>query len=75
MRQSAIADLVLTSDEKKLGCMLVDFGAETTTVSMYKNGTLRYFETLPLGSRNITRDIMSLNHTEENAEQAQEGAR
>ena len=69
VRQSAIADLVLTSDEKKLGCMLVDFGPETTTVSMYKNGTLRYFETLPLGSRNITRDIMSLNHTEENAEQ------
>ncbi len=69
VRQTAIADLVLTADEKKLGCMLVDFGAETTGVSIYKNGSLQYFVTLPLGSRNITRDIMSLNYTEERAEE------
>ncbi len=69
VRQIAIADLVLTADEKKLGCMLVDFGAETTGVSIYKNGSLQYFVTLPLGSRNITRDIMSLNYTEERAEE------
>ena len=49
--------------------MLVDFGAETTGVSIYKNGSLQYFVTLPLGSRNITRDIMSLNYTEERAEE------
>ncbi len=69
VRQTAIADLVLTPDEKTLGCMLVDFGAETTGVSIYKNGALQYFVTLPLGSRNITRDIMSLNYTEERAEE------
>lgn len=69
VRQTAIADLVLSSDEKKLGCMLVDFGAETTGVSIYKNGSLQYFVTLPLGSRNITRDIMSLNYTEDRAEE------
>jgi len=69
VRQTAIADLVLTADEKKLGCMLVDFGAETTSVSIYKNGSLQYFVTLPIGSRNITRDIMSLNYTEERAEE------
>ena len=34
VRQTALAALVLSSDEKKLGCMLVDFGAETTTVSI-----------------------------------------
>ncbi len=69
VRQLAQADLVLSSDEKRLGCMLVDFGAETTTVSIYKNGALQYLATLPLGSRNITRDITSLNHLEERAEQ------
>lgn len=69
VRQVAEADLVLSPDEKALGCMLVDFGAETTTVSVYKNGTLHYLATLPLGSRNITRDIMSLHHTEERAEE------
>ena len=69
VRQITIADLVLTPDEKKLGCMLVDLGAETTGISIYKNGTLQYFVTLPIGSRNITRDIMSLNYTEERAEE------
>ncbi len=69
IRQNAIADLVLSNDEKELGCMLVDFGAETTTVSIYKHGSLAYLATLPLGSRNITRDIMSNNYIEERAEE------
>lgn len=67
-RQLALADLVLTDEEKRLGCMLVDFGAETVTVSVYKGGVLLYLATLPLGSRNITRDITTLHHLEEKAE-------
>lgn len=70
VRPTAIADLVLTKDEKRLGCMLVDLGAEVTTVSIYKGGSLRYLATLPLGSRNITRDIATgLNKVEERAEE------
>lgn len=65
----ATAQVVLTSEEKRLGCMLVDMGAETTTVSIYKDGYLRYYATLPLGGRNITRDITSLNVLEERAEE------
>lgn len=61
--------LLLTSDEKRLGCMLVDFGAETTTVTIYKNGSLRYFATLPMGGRNITRDITTLGVLEDRAEE------
>lgn len=68
VRQLAEAALVLTPEEQRLGCMLVDFGAETTTVAIYKDGYLGYLATLPMGSRNITRDIMSLNHLEEKAE-------
>lgn len=64
----ATGHLILTPDEKRLGCMLVDMGAETTTVTIYKKGCLRYFATLPFGGRNITRDITSLNVLEENAE-------
>ncbi|MDE6256009.1 MAG: rod shape-determining protein, partial [Muribaculaceae bacterium] len=60
--------LILRSDEKNLGCMLVDMGAETTTVTIYKGGHLRYFATLPLGGRNITRDITSLHILEDKAE-------
>lgn len=64
----AQANMVLTPDEKQLGCMFVDFGCETTTVIIYKKGVLRYMVTLPMGSRNITRDLVSLNNLEEHAE-------
>lgn len=69
VRPVAIADIVLTDNEKRLGCMLVDLGAETTTVSIYKNAALQYLVTLPLGSRNITRDITATNCIEEKAEE------
>lgn len=68
VRQLAIAQCVLSSDERRLGCMLVDFGAETTTVSIHKAGAIQYLATLPLGSRNITRDLITLNYLEEKAE-------
>lgn len=69
VRQLALANMVLTSEEKSLGCMLVDFGAETTTVSIYKQSRLQYMSTIPLGSRNITRDITKLHYMEERAEE------
>lgn len=69
VRPVAIADIVLTDNEKRLGCMFVDFGAETTTVSIYKDAALQYLVTLPLGSRNITRDITTINCIEEKAEE------
>lgn len=65
----ACGHLLLSNDEKRLGCMLADLGAETTTVSIYKDGHLRFFATIPLGGRNITRDLTNLNLLEENAEQ------
>lgn len=64
----AVADAVLTADERSLGCMLIDMGAETTTVSIYRNDTLVYLITIPLGGRNLTRDITALGIREENAE-------
>ncbi len=69
VRQTTLADMVLTPDEKSLGCMLVDFGAETVGVAIYKNYALQYMVTLPIGSRCITRDIMCLKYTEEKAEE------
>ncbi|MBQ5750340.1 MAG: rod shape-determining protein, partial [Bacteroidaceae bacterium] len=64
----ATADVVLSKEERMLGCVLVDFGAETTTISVYKNDTLVLLETLPMGGRNITRDIMTLNLISSEAE-------
>lgn len=65
----AVGQIILSAEEKRLGCMLVDMGAETTTVTIYRNGHLHYFATLPLGGRNISRDLTSLNILEERAEE------
>lgn len=64
----ALADAVLTESEMRSGCALVDLGADTTTISVYKNNILRYLSVLPLGGNNITRDITSLQMEEEDAE-------
>lgn len=67
----ALADMVLGEEEKQRGCMLVDLGAQTTTLSVYKDRALQYIAVLPIGSHNITRDIaMGMNMTMEKAEKA-----
>lgn len=63
------ANAVLTNNEKRSGCALVDFGAETTTVSIFKNNILRHLAVIPLGGNNITKDICSMQIEEEDAEQ------
>lgn len=68
VRHTAQADIVLHSEDKMKGCMLVDFGADTTTVSIYKNGAMIYLVTIPIGSHHITRDITKLNYLESRAE-------
>lgn len=55
----ALADALLTGNEKRSGCALVDFGAGTTTVQIYKDNILRHLVVLPLGGNSITGDIMS----------------
>lgn len=64
----ALADSILTDAEKRGGCVLVDLGADTTTVSVYHRNILRKLTVIPLGSRNITKDIASLQMEEEDAE-------
>ena len=64
------ADSILTDDDRQQGCVLVDYGADTTTVSVYKNGMLRYLRVIPLGSALITRDLAAILKIEpEQAEQ------
>lgn len=56
----ALADAVLTEAEKRTGCVLVDLGADTTTVLVYYKSILRHLAVIPLGGENITKDITSL---------------
>ena len=64
----ALADNVLTEAEKRSGCALIDFGAETTTISVYSKNILRHLAVIPLGSNNITKDIATLQIEEKDAE-------
>ncbi len=54
-----LADALLSASEKRSGCSLVDIGADTTTVSVYTQNTLRHLAVIPLGSANVTADIAS----------------
>lgn len=64
----ALADAVLTEAERLSGCMLVDMGAETTTVQIYYRNILRYIAVIPLGGSNVTKDIASIQTDESTAE-------
>lgn len=64
----ALADHVLTEVERRSGCVLVDLGADTTTVAVYTRNVLRHLVVIPLGSNNITKDIMSLDIDRDKAE-------
>lgn len=64
----ALADAVLSEAERLSGCMLVDLGAETTTVQIYYRNILRHIAVIPLGGYNVTKDITSLQTDEDNAE-------
>lgn len=65
----ALADAVLTETEKRTGCVLVDLGADTTTVLVYYKNILRHLAVIPLGGENITKDITSLLMEDGQAEQ------
>lgn len=65
----AVGNFLLTDTEKDLGCALIDFGAGTTTLSVYKGGSLRHLVVFPFGGNSITKDICSLNIIESEAEQ------
>jgi cell division protein FtsA len=64
----ASAEAVLTPEEKSKGVVCVDFGAETTSVCIYKGDLIRYVSVLPFGGRNLTLDLLQLNMDEEDAE-------
>lgn len=53
----ATATAVLNEDEKELGVALIDVGAETTDISVFRKGNLIYTKVIPVGGNHITNDI------------------
>jgi cell division protein FtsA len=65
----SLAEAMLPEREKTSGCVLVDMGAETTSVAIYKSNILRHLAVIPLGSANINRDLCSLQIEDKEAEE------
>lgn len=51
------SSVVLNDDEKELGVALIDIGAETTDISIFKKGVLIFTKIIPVGGNHITNDI------------------
>jgi len=64
----ALSAALLDEDERIDGCALINFGATTTTLAIYANGVLQHLLVVPLGGKNITKDIQELGISEANAE-------
>ena len=63
------AEIILPPDARRNGCALVNIGAETTTVAIYKGEMMRKLVVVPLGSNNITMDLCSLQISKDEAEE------
>ncbi|MDR2676799.1 MAG: cell division protein FtsA [Endomicrobium sp.] len=53
----AASDVLVTREEKELGCLIVDFGGLTTGIVHYVDGIIRHIDEISNGSDYITRDI------------------
>lgn len=53
----ASAEAVLDSDEREMGSICINFGAQLTHVVVYASGTPIYSKDFPFGSHHITKDI------------------
>lgn len=54
----AAAQQALTKKQKEVGCLLLDIGAQTSTLAVFEEGLLVSLEVIPYGSWNITSDIV-----------------
>ncbi|MBO4596208.1 MAG: cell division protein FtsA [Bacteroidales bacterium] len=53
----AVADVVLTAEEKENGVALLEIGGNVSSVTIYEGGILRYYFAIPYGGVNVTADI------------------
>ncbi len=65
MTPIVLGDSLLSMDAMRTGCVLVDFGKDTTSVAIYSSKLLRRLAVIPLGAGNITKDIASVFKIEE----------
>lgn len=57
LQQLASGDAVLSDDERELGVCVVDVGAGTSDIAVYKNGSIRHTAVLPIAGDQVTNDL------------------
>lgn len=57
LQSLAAARAVLNSDEKELGCLLVDLGGGTTDVLVFSDGAPYFSSVIPVGGSQVTNDL------------------
>jgi cell division protein FtsA len=53
----ALGELVVTPEERELGCMLVDIGGQSISLAIYHEGPIKFTKELPIGAESITKDL------------------
>ena len=65
---------VLSAQQKTAGCILVDIGSETVSLSVFEDGDIISIKVLPLGGMDITKDLaLGLKISLEEAEKIKKG--
>ncbi|PIR07279.1 cell division protein FtsA [Candidatus Jorgensenbacteria bacterium CG_4_10_14_0_8_um_filter_39_13] len=53
----AASRAVLSRRQKELGVLMIDFGAQTTSLAVYEENKIKHAKSLPFGSEYVTTDI------------------
>jgi cell division protein FtsA len=57
LEQLALAEAVLSRDEKELGVALIDVGGGTTDLAIFERGSIWHTAVLPVGGEHFTNDL------------------
>ena len=57
-----------TDEERENGCAVIDLGAQTTTLTIFKNNQFQLTKVVPLGGYHVSHDIETLGISAQNAE-------
>ena len=69
VRPDALLNALTTEEDTDKGCAIVDFGAQTTTLTVYKGNQYLYNKVIPYGGYDITRDVEQIGISMAYAEQ------
>jgi cell division protein FtsA len=59
----AVAEATISEEEKKLGCIVLDFGKGTTDIIYYSDNLVHKTDSINIGSENIDRDVSTIFQT------------